>query len=227
MEEDETMLLILGRPFLATSGALIDVQKGQLTLRVNDEYVVYVFKLIKYLYKNEHHIFAIDSLNTPRSDNVRLVKCEDPKEDCIKNSIGDNLQDMKEEHDEVTSFVDTREEVMSKLQKLLLLKGSTSNHKVKQPVEASSDWKKASEDKWHQPNAMKRWRNQAYDNFELYKECTKAWHESHVRKKKFKDGDKRHHTNKGPIIVDWQRLKHYMEGTPPPTIEPPVQLSTN
>ncbi|KAL0456225.1 UNVERIFIED_CONTAM: hypothetical protein Slati_0961700 [Sesamum latifolium] len=33
MEEDMNMSLILGRPFLATSRALIDVQKGQLTLR--------------------------------------------------------------------------------------------------------------------------------------------------------------------------------------------------
>ncbi|KAL0394779.1 UNVERIFIED_CONTAM: hypothetical protein Slati_4444100 [Sesamum latifolium] len=38
MEEDVNMPLILGRPFLATSRALIDVQKGQLTLRVNDEH---------------------------------------------------------------------------------------------------------------------------------------------------------------------------------------------
>ncbi|KAL0455801.1 UNVERIFIED_CONTAM: hypothetical protein Slati_0919300, partial [Sesamum latifolium] len=38
MEEDKNMPLILGRPFLATSRALIDVQQGQLTLRVNDEH---------------------------------------------------------------------------------------------------------------------------------------------------------------------------------------------
>ncbi|KAL0431187.1 UNVERIFIED_CONTAM: hypothetical protein Sradi_0744700 [Sesamum radiatum] len=37
MEEDANTPLILGRPFLATSKALIDVQKGQLTLRINDE----------------------------------------------------------------------------------------------------------------------------------------------------------------------------------------------
>ncbi|KAL0345079.1 UNVERIFIED_CONTAM: Retrovirus-related Pol polyprotein from transposon opus [Sesamum radiatum] len=37
MEEDANTPLILGRPFLATGKALIDVQKGQLTLRINDE----------------------------------------------------------------------------------------------------------------------------------------------------------------------------------------------
>ncbi|XP_022899523.1 uncharacterized protein LOC111412887 [Olea europaea var. sylvestris] len=37
MEEDEKVPLILGRAFLATGRALIDVQEGKLTLRVNEE----------------------------------------------------------------------------------------------------------------------------------------------------------------------------------------------
>ena len=39
MEEDTQVPLLLGRPFLATRAALIDVQKGDLTLRVGDEVV--------------------------------------------------------------------------------------------------------------------------------------------------------------------------------------------
>ncbi|KAL0405595.1 UNVERIFIED_CONTAM: hypothetical protein Slati_3873400 [Sesamum latifolium] len=174
---------------------------------------------MKYMHKKEHDIFAIDSINTFGTD----VKCEDPKEDCIENSNEDNLQDMKEEHEEVLNFVDTGQEVKSKLQKKLLLNGSTSNPKVKSPFEVSSDRKKASEDKWGRPNRMKRWRNQVDENVGFYKEHTKAWNESHMKKKKFKDGDKRHHKNKGPIKVDWQRLKHYIEGAPPP-VEPSPQL---
>ncbi|KAL0463612.1 UNVERIFIED_CONTAM: hypothetical protein Slati_0248800 [Sesamum latifolium] len=73
----------------------------------------------------------------------------------------------------------------------------------------------------------KRWRNQAYENGWLYKEYTKAGDESHMRKKKFKDGDKRHHKNKGPIKVDWQRIKHYLEGTSPPLVEPPLPILHN
>ncbi|KAK4382025.1 hypothetical protein Sango_2912100 [Sesamum angolense] len=108
MEEDKHMPLILGKPFLAISRALIDVQNGQFTFRVNDEHVVFnMFKPMKYLCKNEHDIFTIDSINASRIDNVHLVKCEDPKEDCIENSNGDNLLDMKEEHGDVPSFVDT------------------------------------------------------------------------------------------------------------------------
>ncbi|KAI4354065.1 hypothetical protein L6164_002965 [Bauhinia variegata] len=37
MEEDQEIPIILGRPFLATGKAMIDVQKGNLTLRVQDE----------------------------------------------------------------------------------------------------------------------------------------------------------------------------------------------
>ena len=39
MEEDTRVPLLLGRPFLATEAALIDVQKGELTLRVGNEAV--------------------------------------------------------------------------------------------------------------------------------------------------------------------------------------------
>ena len=37
MEEDTQVPLLLGRPFLATGATLIDVQKGDLTLRVGNE----------------------------------------------------------------------------------------------------------------------------------------------------------------------------------------------
>ena len=39
MEEDTQVPLLMGSPFLATGAALIDVQKGELTLRVGDEAV--------------------------------------------------------------------------------------------------------------------------------------------------------------------------------------------
>ena len=39
MEEDTQVPILLGRPFLATGAVLIDVQKGELTLRVGDEAV--------------------------------------------------------------------------------------------------------------------------------------------------------------------------------------------
>ena len=39
IEEDKQVPLLLGRPFLVIGAALIDVKKGELTLRVGDEVV--------------------------------------------------------------------------------------------------------------------------------------------------------------------------------------------
>ena len=39
IKEDKQVPLLLGRPFLVTGAALIDVKKGELTLRVRDEAV--------------------------------------------------------------------------------------------------------------------------------------------------------------------------------------------
>ncbi|XP_076923539.1 uncharacterized protein LOC143585691 [Bidens hawaiensis] len=41
MDEDSDVPLILGRPFLATARALIDVADGKLTLRVHDDTVTF------------------------------------------------------------------------------------------------------------------------------------------------------------------------------------------
>ena len=49
MEEDKEIPIILGRTFLATGGALIDVQKGELKLRVQDNEVTFnVFKAMRH-----------------------------------------------------------------------------------------------------------------------------------------------------------------------------------
>ncbi|XP_038875099.1 uncharacterized protein LOC120067627 [Benincasa hispida] len=47
--EDFRIPIIMGSPFVATGKALIDVQKGELTLRVNDENVAFnIFKSLKH-----------------------------------------------------------------------------------------------------------------------------------------------------------------------------------
>nr|GEY75828.1 DNA-directed DNA polymerase [Tanacetum cinerariifolium] len=45
MDEDELFLIILGRPFLATARAIIDVHEGKLSLRVNNE--TFTFNIVK------------------------------------------------------------------------------------------------------------------------------------------------------------------------------------
>ena len=50
MEEDKEMLIILGRPFLATGRAMTDVQKGELKLRsLGEEITFHVFWPMKLL----------------------------------------------------------------------------------------------------------------------------------------------------------------------------------
>ena len=62
MEEDNHVPLLLGRPFLATGAALIDVKKGELTLRVGNEAVH--FNLNKSLTQSD-----VDSENCNVIDN--------------------------------------------------------------------------------------------------------------------------------------------------------------
>ena len=63
MEEDTQVPLLLGRPFLACGVALIDVQKGELTLRVGDDAVQ--FNLHKGLIQpnvNAENCMDVDSI---------------------------------------------------------------------------------------------------------------------------------------------------------------------
>ena len=48
MEENQHILIILGRPFLATTGAIIDVKRGKILLEIGDNKVEFdVFKMTK------------------------------------------------------------------------------------------------------------------------------------------------------------------------------------
>ena len=53
MEEDDSVPIILGRPFLATGKAQINVQEGELKLRVQgDEITFHVFQAMKHPYND-------------------------------------------------------------------------------------------------------------------------------------------------------------------------------
>ncbi|KAA3471225.1 hypothetical protein EPI10_016866 [Gossypium australe] len=63
-EANKEVPIILGRPFLATGRTLIDVQKGELTIRVNDQQITFnVFDAMKCTDENEkcHAIGFLDS----------------------------------------------------------------------------------------------------------------------------------------------------------------------
>ncbi|KAF7824539.1 uncharacterized protein G2W53_022683 [Senna tora] len=64
-EEDKNVPIILGRPFLATGRTNIDVQKGELTMRVQDQEVKFnVFKAMKLPGETEEcfHVNVVDNV---------------------------------------------------------------------------------------------------------------------------------------------------------------------
>ena len=62
MQEDKEVPIIIGRPFLAKGKAMIDVQKGELRLRVQEEEVTFnVFNAIKHPHDDDS-CFRVDAL---------------------------------------------------------------------------------------------------------------------------------------------------------------------
>ena len=64
-EENKDIPIILGKSFLATGRTLIDVQKGELTMRVQDQQVTFnVFRAMKFP-SDKEECFRMDISQTP------------------------------------------------------------------------------------------------------------------------------------------------------------------
>ena len=83
MEEDTQVPLLLGRPFLETGVALIDVKKGELTMRVGNEIVH--FNLNKSLTQSD-----ADEENCMAVENFSPVSRELNSDCKIQHSINEN-----------------------------------------------------------------------------------------------------------------------------------------
>ncbi|GJR33952.1 hypothetical protein Tco_1209636 [Tanacetum coccineum] len=61
MHEDELVTIILGRPFLATARAVIDVHEGKLSLRVRSETVTFnIRKSMKSKHSRDDYLYCAD-----------------------------------------------------------------------------------------------------------------------------------------------------------------------
>ncbi|XP_073314692.1 uncharacterized protein [Primulina huaijiensis] len=101
MEEDMEMPLILGRPFLATGNALIDVQEGKLRLRVGEEEITFdVFNTLKHTLHADscYRIDAIDSLVS----NYVQDALRDPLEATLTTEMGED--ELDEEKAEIVAY---------------------------------------------------------------------------------------------------------------------------
>ena len=90
MDKDKEISIILGSPFLAMGRALIDVQKGELRLRVQEEEETFnVFKAIKHPHENDS-CFSVDIIKAIVSNQVGST---DPLETSLQHENVDTLED--------------------------------------------------------------------------------------------------------------------------------------
>ncbi|XP_015967868.1 uncharacterized protein LOC107491528 [Arachis duranensis] len=77
MEEGAKASIILGRPFLITAGAIIDVQKGELTLRLHEEKMIFdVFKAMSYPQDSLGECMRLDSVEAIVQDTFEEEELE-------------------------------------------------------------------------------------------------------------------------------------------------------
>nr|XP_029146908.1 uncharacterized protein LOC114924910 [Arachis hypogaea] len=88
MEEEGHNSIILGQPFLATTRAIIDVEKGEIILRVhNEQMIINIFKAMQYPPKKENH--------------MRVEMIEDLVEEVLEtSSLEKQEEDIEEDQDE-------------------------------------------------------------------------------------------------------------------------------
>ncbi|XP_021775518.1 uncharacterized protein LOC110739371 [Chenopodium quinoa] len=88
--EDDNIPIILGRPFLATSGALIDMRGGLITLRVGDDKSS--FKL-KSMYESLSYVKGIMFVNSPLlNDNVCMVVSSSNDVCVVRGDVSYNVE---------------------------------------------------------------------------------------------------------------------------------------
>ena len=103
MEEDKEMPIILGRPFLATGSAMIDVQRGELKLRVQEDEVKFnVFEAVKHPAESDTCFMAkiVDAIVSSQSD------LTDPLETSL---VQNDPENMSEEAEEYVKWMDSFE----------------------------------------------------------------------------------------------------------------------
>ncbi len=86
MEEDVQFPIILGRPFLATTKAIIDVKNGRLTLKVRDEKVEFnLFRATNHKVK-PNECLRVDIIDNLVEKEFHKTHAENSLEACIVHS---------------------------------------------------------------------------------------------------------------------------------------------
>ena len=92
MEEDKHVPLLLGRPFLAIGAALINVKKGELTLRVGEEEVKFNFNQSLKQHDNEKvHCIKIEEIFVEKNEESEDEAMTEDEEDNKQHGIEEEL----------------------------------------------------------------------------------------------------------------------------------------
>ncbi|XP_027181913.1 uncharacterized protein LOC113780300 [Coffea eugenioides] len=103
MEKNVNVLIILGRPFLAIAGTIIDVKRGKFKFQIGEEEVEFdLSKVEKYLSFTDH-VYSADICDELTLEMNQVNLDDDSLELCL-NGIG--LQD--EQVEEITEFLQTQ-----------------------------------------------------------------------------------------------------------------------
>ncbi|PIN12235.1 DNA-directed DNA polymerase [Handroanthus impetiginosus] len=96
MKVDSEVPIILGRPFLATGRTLIDVQKGELTMRVQDQQITFnVFKAMKFPNESDE-CFSVSLFDNLAGNESIAEQPLDPLERALLDLIDeDNEEDLE------------------------------------------------------------------------------------------------------------------------------------
>ncbi|XP_016173001.1 uncharacterized protein LOC107615454 [Arachis ipaensis] len=90
MEEESNASIILGRPFLATAGAIIDVQKRELVIRLHEEKMVFnVFIAMSYPKKSIGECMIVDTMEKLVQGVLEEDQCEEAREQDHQASCGE------------------------------------------------------------------------------------------------------------------------------------------
>ena len=127
MEEDKEIPIILGRPFLATGKAMIDVQRGELKLRVQEDEVKFnVFEVVRHPVESDT-CFIVETVEAIVSRQSSLT---DPLEASL---VHIDFEKLGEEAEEYVKWMDSFESNRRKYYEPLDENTHTSMPSVEQP----------------------------------------------------------------------------------------------
>ena len=127
MEEDKEIPIILGRPFLVTGRAMIDVQKGEMKLRVQDDEVRFsVFNAVRHPAESDA-CFMIEAVEA-------IVPSQSGLTDPLEASLVHNAkEELSEEAKEYVKWMDYFQLNWRKYYELLGENTQTSVSSIERP----------------------------------------------------------------------------------------------